>query len=141
MEFTYSTMGGYDHEPVMGSISLLNVAITLPSWDCIIVTLKDEDYPRLHISWHIPASGFVLHCFETGESWGDFLTTGQPFTAPEIEIEMGGQGLEKWSRQLFVPFALADKAVQAFLLTGEKHKELTWIGTSDILREIIWESK
>ena len=80
---------------------LLNVARGLPRWDAVIVTVGDQQYPRLHITWH-DAYGFVVHCFEDKDSWGFFLVEALSFSPPEIEIEVGGQALEKWPRQLFV---------------------------------------
>jgi hypothetical protein len=65
--------------------------------------------------------GFVVHCFEDGESWGFFLTEAASFSSPEVEIEMGGQALEKWPRQLFVNSERALEALDFFLKTGKQN--------------------
>jgi hypothetical protein len=67
----------------------------------------------MHVSWH-EGHGFVVHCFEDGESGGFFLAATTSFSPPEIEIEMGGQAMEKWPRQLFGDRELA---VEALLMT------------------------
>ena len=52
------------------------------------------DYPREHIDWH-EGHGFVLECYEREESWSDLLVTTRHVSPPSIEVELGGQALER----------------------------------------------
>jgi hypothetical protein len=94
MTFLYSTLSGPENVPALDASALLGIVRGLPRWDALIFVAENEQYPRLHVTWH-EGHGFVVHCFEDGESWGFFLTEAAFFTSPEVEIEMGGQALEK----------------------------------------------
>jgi hypothetical protein len=108
------------------------------SWDEASIHPAESSFPRVHISWH-PAVGFNLHCFETEQSLGQFLVTGTEFSFPKIEINLGGQVLERWPRELFVSEDLATEALEYFLDHAELKPLLSWIGTGEFPRETIWE--
>ena len=78
--------------------------------------------------------------FEDGASWGFFLEEATTFSPPEIEIEMGGQALEKWPRQLFGHRELAVEALDFFLKTGKENGTQHWVRTDAFPREIVWET-
>jgi hypothetical protein len=98
-----------------------------------------SDFPRVHISWQ--AAGFTVHCFENEQLPGQFLVTGIEFSRPSIEINLGGQALERWPHELFVSEVLATEAVEHFLEHGELKPLLSWIGTGQFPRETIWEGR
>jgi len=63
------------------------------------------------------------------------------FSAPSVEINLGGQALERWPRELFVSEDLATEALDHFLDHGELKPSLFWISTGQFPREIIWEGR
>jgi hypothetical protein len=104
---------------------LLGIARGLPRWDALFIVAENENYPWLHVRWH-EGHGFVVQCFEDGESWGFFLVEATAFSPPEIEIEMGGRALEKWPRQLCV---------------GRQNETQHWVRNDAFPREIVWETR
>jgi hypothetical protein len=140
MTFRYSTLSGPENVPAQDASELLGIARELPRWDALIIVAENENYPRLHVTWH-EGHGFVLQCFEEGESWGFFLARTTSFSSPEIEIEMGGQALEKWPRQLFVDADRALEALVFFLKTGKQDGAQHWVRTDAFPREILWETR
>jgi hypothetical protein len=140
MAFLYSTLSGPENVPARDAPELLGIARERPRWDALIIVAENENYPRLHVTWH-EGHGFVVHCFEDGESWGFFLTEAASFSSPEVEIEMGGQALEKWPRQLFVDSERALEALDFFLKTGKQNGTQHWVRTDAFPREIVWEGR
>jgi hypothetical protein len=140
LTFLYSTVSGAENVPAQDASELLGIARRLPRWDALIIVAENENYPRLHVTWH-EGHGFVLQCFEDGESWGFFVARTTSFSSPEIEIEMGGQALEKWPRQLFVDADRALEALSFFLKTGKQDGTQHWVRTDAFPREIVWETR
>ena len=85
-----------------------------PVWDVASIAPVDNPFPRLHIEWH-GGNGFVIQCYEDEHCWSDFRLNGPSCGPPAVEINLGGQALERWPRELFVPENLADRAVEYFL--------------------------
>lgn len=139
MTFLYSTLSGAENVPAQDASELLGIARRLPRWDALII-VENEQYPRLHITWH-EGHGFVVHCFEDGESWGFFLTDAASFSPPEVEIDMGGQALEKWPRQLFVNSERAIETLESFLKTGKQNGTQHWVRTDAFPRDIVWDTR
>ena len=140
MTFLYSTLSGPENVPARDASELLGIARRLPRWDALIIVAENKSYPRLHVTWHEP-HGFVLHCFKDGESWGFFLVEATAFSSPDIEIEMGGQALEQWPRQLFVDSQHAREGLAFFLKTGKQNGTQQWVRTDAFPREIVWEGR
>jgi hypothetical protein len=109
-------------------------------WDEASIYPAQSDFPRVHISWN-QAAGFNVHCLENEESVGQFLVTGLEFSPPSVEVNLGGQALERWPRELFVSEALASMALEHFLEHGELNPSLSWTGTGEFRRESIWQSR
>lgn len=55
-----------------------------PPWDEASITPDQEQFPRMHIS-RCEDYGFVLHCFEDGKSWGNYLVTNLAFHLPSLK--------------------------------------------------------
>ena len=72
MTFLYSTLSGPEYVPAQDASELLGIARRLPRWDALIIVAENENYPRLHVTWH-EGHGFVVQCFEDGDSVGFFL--------------------------------------------------------------------
>jgi hypothetical protein len=85
--------------------------------------------------------GFVLQCYEHGESWSDFLVTSRQFSTPSVEVELGGQALERWPRELFVTAEPATRALNCFLDHGKQDPTLEWIRIDGFPRETLWEGR
>ena len=121
---------------VPSASELLERARSAAPWDEASIQPAQSDFPRVHISWH-PGEGFSIHCFENEQSLGQFLVTGLEFSSPRIEINLGGQALERWPRELFVSEALATEALEYFLNYARLKPSLSWTGTGDFPREPI----
>jgi hypothetical protein len=82
-----------------------------------------------------------LHCFEDGESWGDFLVTGLAFSTPTIEINLGGQALERWPPELFISEQIAEGALSFSLKFGKQEPMRQWTKGDGFPRETVWEGR
>lgn len=111
-----------------------------PAWDGASIVPADDDYPRVHLDWH-EAAGFVFQCYEHEESWSDFLVTSRTFSTPSVEIELGGQALERWPRELFVSAERAAQALNHFLERGKQDPSLEWVRIDRFPRETVWEGR
>jgi hypothetical protein len=56
-------------------------------------------------------------------------------------VELGGQALERWPRELFVSMALATQALDHFLNFGKQDLALEWVRIDAFPRETIWEDR
>ena len=109
-----------------------------PVWDVASIAPVDDPFPRLHIEWH-GGNGFVIQCYDDENSWSDFLLSGPSCGPPAVEINLGGQALERWPQELFVPEKLAHRAVEYFFNSGRQDPALHWIRIDAFPRETIWE--
>ena len=109
-------------------------------WDEASIVPEQGQFPRIHIAWR-EDHGFFIHCFEDGKSWGDFLVTDLAFSAPAVEINLGGQALERWPSQLFVSEQLAKEALEFFLSFGKRNPVQQWIRGDAFPRETVWEGR
>jgi hypothetical protein len=109
-------------------------------WDGASIAPADGDYPRVHLDWH-EGNGFVCQCYEDAKSWSDFLVTSRYFSTPSVEVELGGQALERWPRELFVPSEQAAEALMHFLELGKQDPALEWVRIDGFPREIVWEGR
>lgn len=97
-----------------------------------------RDFPRALIDWHT-GHGFVLLCFDSDVSRGHFLTRGPVTSQPSVSIILGGQAMEKWPPELFVPEDLAADGLQFFVDTGRRKPVLEWTRIDGFSREVVWE--
>jgi len=119
---------------------LLTRVQSRPVWDGASISPQDAQFPLVHVDWH-EGHGFVLQCYEDEESWSDFLVTSQHFSPPSIEVELGGQTLERWPRELFVSAERATQALNHFLESGKQDPTLAWIRIDSFPRETMWEGR
>lgn len=111
-----------------------------PVWDGASIAPADDPFPLLHVEWH-EGHGFVIQCYEDAQAWSDFLLTGARCGAPTIELNLGGQTLERWPSELFVPEELARQALDCFLARGKQDPALHWIRIDAFPRETVWEGR
>jgi hypothetical protein len=110
------------------------------AWELTVHPIEESSqFPRMHIDWH-RGVGFVVMAFESEESIGFYPIVGAECGRPEVPIELGGQALERWPRELFVPWAVAAQALQTFLQTGRQDGSFIWVANNGFEREIIWEN-
>lgn len=126
--------------PIASVPALLADAQSRPAWDGASISPVNADYPRVHLDWH-EGSGFVLQCYEHEESWSDFLVTSRQFSTPSVEVELGGQALERWPRELFVSAEHATQALNHFLDHGKQDPTLEWVRIDGFPRETLWEGR
>lgn len=98
------------------------------------------DFPRAMIDWHT-GHGFVLLCFDSEASRGHFLTRGSITSRPSVSIVLGGQAMEKWPPELFIPDELAADGLHFFLETGQRKSGLGWARVDEFPREVVWEGR
>lgn len=111
-----------------------------PAWDGASIAPADDQFPLLHVEWH-EGHGFVIQCHEDAQASSDFLLSGARCGPPTIEINLGGQALERWPSGLFVPEELAHQALDCFLTTGKPDPALHWIRIDAFPRETVWEGR
>jgi len=111
-----------------------------PAWDGASIAPVDDPFPLLHVEWY-QGHGFVVQCYEDEHAWSDFLLTGARCGPPAVEINLGGQALERWPSELFVPEELAHQALGCFLTKGKQDPALHWIRIDAFPRETVWEGR
>lgn len=126
--------------PITSVPELLADVQSRPTWDGASISPADAEYPRVHLDWH-EGHGFVFQCYENEESWSDFLVTSRHFSTPSVEMELGGQALERWPRELFVSAERATQALDHFLDHGKQDPALEWITIDGFPRETLWEGR
>ena len=136
--FRFSCVSSPDTLPVPPVSELLAKVSAAPAWDEASIYRAGEQYPCLHLAWQKEA-GFIVHCFEDAESFGDFLVEGSELGSPEVEVALGGQAVERWPRQLFVSEQLARDAVEFFLNVGKRTPSHGWVSADGFPRETVWE--
>ncbi len=82
--------------PILSASELVTQVQSRRVWDGASISPEGAQFPVVRLDWH-GGHGFVFQCYEDEESWSDFLVTSQGFSAPSIEVELGGQALE-WIR-------------------------------------------
>lgn len=140
MKFHYSTLAGDENAPARNASELLDVAQRCAVWDDVIIEADADEGSRANVSWHT-GHGFVVHCFEDAASLGFFLAESLSFSAPAVDIVLGGQVQERWPRELFVSPDLAREAIDFFLEAGKQKPTLHWVRTGGIPRETVWEGR
>jgi len=105
--------------PIASASELLADVQSRPVWDGASISPVTAEYPRVHLDWHA-GHGFVFQCYEHGESPSDFLVTSRHFSPPSVEMELGGQALERWPRELFVSAEYTTQALEHFLEHGKQ---------------------
>jgi len=127
--------------PIPSVAELLTGVQSRPVWHGASISPVDAQFPFVHIDGH-EGHGFVLQCYcEDEESWSYFLVTSQHCSSPSIEMELGGQALERWPRELFVSAERATQALNHFLESGKQDPTLAWIRIDSFPRETVWEAR
>lgn len=138
--FRLSFVAGGTDQLVPPVSAVLEQVQSGPSWDVATICPADAQFPRAHIEWHC-GQGFVLHCFEDDRSRGYFLVSSVHLASPSVEINLGGQALERWPANLFVSEQLARQALDYFLSSGKQDPALDWIRIDGFPRETVWEGR
>jgi hypothetical protein len=138
--FRLSFVTGETELPIPPASEILARLRSGPVWDGASIAPADDQFPRLHIEWH-EGHGFVMQCYEDEHAWSDLLVAGPRCGPPTIEINLGGQTLERWPSELFVPEELARQALVCFLATGDQDVALHWVRIDAFPRETIWEGR
>lgn len=124
--------------PIASVADLLADVRSRPAWDGAQIEADDAQFPRVSVDWH-DGQGFVVHCWENETSWGSFLVAGGPFSTPSVEVELGGQALERWPCELFASMDRATRALDCFLAQGRQDPTLEWVRTDGFPREVLWK--
>lgn len=105
--------------PIASATELIADFRSRPAWDGALIEAEHAQFPRITVDWH-DGRGFILHCWEDETSGGDFLVTRREFSTPSVDVELGGQALERWPCELFSSTADAIRAIDYFLMHGAK---------------------
>ena len=138
--FRISFVSSAADQPVPPVSEVLARLRASPSWDEASICPADDQFPCIHVGWH-EGHGFVIQCFEDERSLGYFLTREAGVSAPAVEINLGGQALERWPPELFVPEPLAQQTLDGFLNSGKQDAALPWVRIDGFPRETVWESR
>jgi hypothetical protein len=84
------------------------------------------EYPLLRIEFH-GAAGFSLHIFPNEKSPSFFAATKSTLSAPSIYVCLGGQVIEKWPSELFLPRELALAVLNEFMTTQLRPSSCAWV--------------
>lgn len=136
--FRLSFVTGETQLPIPSVSEILARVQSGPVWDVASIAPADGQYPLLHVEWH-EAQGFVVQCYEDQQAWSDFLVVGPRCGFPTIEINLGGQALERWPPELFVPEEPVRQALECFLTSGRRDPALHWVRIDAFPRESVWE--
>jgi len=112
--------------PLPSATDLLAMLRARPNWEAMSIEPAHDQFPRAVLTNH-PGYGFVVQCYEDAESWSDFLVSSTSFSAPIVDIEMGGQGVERWPPELFAPDSLVAEALDHFLASAKQKPALKWV--------------
>ena len=138
--FRLSFVTGETEPPIPAVSEILARLRSGRVWDVASIAPADDQFPLLHVEWH-EGHGFVIQCCEDEHAWSDFLLAGPRCGPPTIEINLGGQALERWPSELFVPEELAGQALDCFIATGKQDRALHWVRIDAFPRKIIWEGR
>src|ERR1044071_4414007 len=123
LEISILARGGFEELPADGA-PVHQLLSQLEAGEVFELSVHSVDkliqYPIMHIDWHRGA-GFVVMVFENPESDGFYPITGTKTGKPRVQIELGGQALEKGPRELFVPRETAAAVFEMFIRTGRHH--------------------
>jgi hypothetical protein len=126
--------------PIQSASELLTGLRSRPVWDGASISPTDAQFPLVHLDWH-EGQGFVLQCYEDEESPSYFLVSSRDFSRPSIEVELGGQALERWPGELFASSERAARALNHFLEFGRQDPALEWVRIDAFPRETVWEGR
>jgi len=104
----------------------------------VVIYPAGAAFPRVTITWH-PDHGFVVSCLDSERSVGHFLATRAITSGPAVDIAIGGQAMERWPPELFVPETLALEALTFLAESGGRKPDLSWIAADRFPRETVWE--
>lgn len=122
--------------PITSVAELLADVQSRPTWDGASISPADAEYPRVHLDWR-ETHGFVCQCYEDEESWSDSLVTSRQFSTPSVEVELGGEALERWPPELFVSGDHATQALNYFLERGKQDPALEWVRIDGFPRDTL----
>ena len=145
MKFKYTKVAGQRNmsltrDRVPGMLRAMQRRAT---WEGVIITPDAElgmdgkgQYPVLSVSWYRDY-GYDVHFM--GLDWKEnfIAATQAELSKPEVYVELGGQGQELWPPELFVPYSVAERAVNYLIRTGNRNPSLAWVGISAFRRKAV----
>jgi hypothetical protein len=139
-DFALSFVTTETERPAPPASAILEQVRSRPAWDSASISPIDAQFPLLHVEWR-EGLGYMVQCYEDASALSDFLTTAPDCGHPSVQVELGGQALELWPPELFVPHELAHRAVEHFLASGTQDRTLAWVRLDAFPRETIWEGR
>lgn len=143
LEISVLAKGRFEHLPT-DSAKVHQLLSQLEAGEVFELSVHSVDeliqYPIMHIDWHRHA-GFVVMVFENPESDGFYPITSTKTGKPKVQIELGGQALEKWPRELFVSRETAAAVFETFIRTGRQDPSVAWVANDAFAREVLWETE
>ncbi len=130
---------GIDFEPrQMSATDLLARLATPGAWPEASMHPPEADFPRLGIEAH-PGIGVSILCHEDERSIGFLAATQERLSEPRILVNLGGQVIERWPAELFLPETDALTVIERFLESGRQAPEYAWIRLERFPRDTVYE--
>ena len=90
----------------------------------------------MNVEFHGQA-GFSLLLFSDEQAIGVMASTQSKMSVPSVYVCLGGQVIEKWPRELFLPRMTAEKTISQFLSQAASEPAAFWIRLDRFPRETV----
>lgn len=125
---------------MMSAAELLERISTPGYWHEATVHPADSEFPRLGIEHHRRA-GYSILCHQDESSIGFLAALRRPLSALTIAVNLGGQVIERWPPELFLPADAALDIAEHFFATGRQHSGFTWARINRFTRQHVHEGE
>jgi hypothetical protein len=126
----------FDKPRRMSPSKLLDHLKTSGNWPEASIHHATHQYPIMDIEFHGRA-GFSLLCFDKASSVGYLAAGSSRLSKPSVLVCLGGQVIEKWPPELFLPLSLAKTVISHFFKTGEREPSVKWVRLDRFRRETV----
>ena len=93
-------------------------------------------YPLMNVEFHGRA-GFSLLLFPDEQSHGILAATRLELSEPSVYVCLGGQVIEKWPPELFLPREMAQTVIAHFLSAAAPEPSCAWIRLERFRRKTV----
>jgi len=94
------------------------------------------EYPFMHVEFHGRA-GYSLLLFSEESAIGALAATRSELSKPRVYVCLGGQVIEKWPEELFLPPETAVRVIDHFFSAAEREPSAAWIRLDRFKRETV----
>ena len=138
--FHLSFVSGDGHQVASAPDLLISEVKSRRYWDTAVIEPSQGNFRASTLS-STRATVLWSSASRDEASWDWFLVSGSTFGPSAVEINLGGQVLERWPDELFVSDALALRAIAHFLESGQQDPRQPWVRIDTFPRTTIWEGR